>query len=228
MKQVCTIEGDIEVFVHTVGSLMQNMYVLKKKGELLIVDPNISQELKQKITDLQITDITVFLTHEHYDHITGVKWLKKQFPITLFCSERCKEALKDFAVEVNDFFDILLKESDRQYYMQNDLLRKEAYDIWPDKTYTKDFRYDWDGIDIKCLEAPGHSPGGSIYIIKDKYVFTGDNLVNGQKVITRFPNGNKKEFQSVTRPVLQSLQPDSMIFPGHGECGELINLLQYL
>ncbi len=81
---------------------------------------------------------------------------------------------------------------------------------------------------VEGIAAPGHSIGGAIYILNGKYVFTGDNLVNGNKVITRFPGGNRKDYIRITKPVIKNLRKDSIIFPGHGEMAELEELLQYI
>ena len=48
-------------------------------------------------------------------------------------------------------------------------------------------------------------------------VFTGDSLVNGHDVITRFPTGSKKVFRETTEPYLRSLPDDVIILPGHGD-----------
>ena len=48
-------------------------------------------------------------------------------------------------------------------------------------------------------------------------VLTGDSLVNGHDVITRFPSGSKKVFREVAEPYLRSLSDDTLILPGHGD-----------
>ena len=48
-------------------------------------------------------------------------------------------------------------------------------------------------------------------------VFTGDSLVNGYDTITRLPGGSKKDFNSITKPYLDSLSDDTLIMPGHGD-----------
>ena len=58
-------------------------------------------------------------------------------------------------------------------------------------------------------------------------VFTGDSLVNGHDVITRFPTGSKKVFRETTEPYLRSLPDDLIILPGHGDPATFDELKEY-
>ena len=69
------------------------------------------------------------------------------------------------------------------------------------------------------METPGHSPGSICILINDKYIFSGDSLVDGNKVITRLPGGSRKDYNQITKPFLEGLSEDSIIFPGHGQEG---------
>ena len=69
----------------------------------MICRPNICDVLLEKISDWEISDITILLTHEHYDHITGVKWLLEHFRATVICSCGCKRILDNPIVSVQDY-----------------------------------------------------------------------------------------------------------------------------
>ncbi len=58
-------------------------------------------------------------------------------------------------------------------------------------------------------------------------IFTGDSLVNGHDVITRFPTGSKKVFRETTEPYLRSLPDDVTILPGHGDPALFDSLKEY-
>ena len=59
---------------------------------------------------------------------------------------------------------------------------------------------------------------GSICIsIEDRYIFTGDSLVQGAKIVTRLPGGNKSLYKEITKPYLETFPKDAIIYPGHGE-----------
>ena len=51
----------------------------------------------------------------------------------------------------------------------------------------------------------------------DKYIFTGDSLIQNTPTITRFKTSNNATYESTTRPFLKSLDKNMLVFPGHGE-----------
>ena len=51
----------------------------------------------------------------------------------------------------------------------------------------------------------------------ENLVFTGDSMIQSNKVITSFRGGSKDEFFEVTLPLLQSFNDDMIIMPGHGK-----------
>ena len=54
-----------------------NMYVILENKKALIIDPCVSEEAKEYLKSEQVKEILVLLTHEHYDHISGVNWLRE-------------------------------------------------------------------------------------------------------------------------------------------------------
>ena len=91
---------------------------------------------------------------------------------------------------------------------------------------------DQDSLYVRTIYTPEHSDCSQCIELhyapaescKDKTietsllaVFTGDSLVNGHDVITRFPSGSKKVFRETAEPYLMSLPDDLVIFPGHGD-----------
>lgn len=228
LKEIYKIKDKVPVYMHAMGKIDERMYVVKCGKEMIIVDPNICEPLLEKIDEWSISDITILLTHEHYDHITGVKWLLKHANGSVICSSGCKRILDHPLVSVQDYYDVLIPPEEKDYYENHHLLDAEGYVFDVDDTFESRLSFIWAGMEVECIAAPGHSIGGAVYIINGKYVFTGDNLVNGSKVITRFPGGNRKDYIRFTKPVLQKLREDSIIFPGHGEMAELEKLLQYI
>ncbi len=221
-------DGLADVYVHPLGKIDERMYVVKRGGELLVFDPNICGELLPEIEEWGINGITVALTHEHYDHITGVKWLSKQRELRVICSRECKNILDKPLVSVQDYFDILIPPEEEGYYRENGLLDSESYQFRVDMAFEGNCSFLWQGLTVDCIMAPGHSMGGAIYVIEDSLVFTGDNLINGSTAITRFPGGSRKMYCRITKPVLQEMDDDKIIFPGHGGMGRMRELRVYL
>jgi hydroxyacylglutathione hydrolase len=150
--------GAINDSVWSVRDKFVNAYIFKGLNSYLMIDAgfsrdNFAKELKKTgIAPGQIT--TILLTHTDGDHIGAM------------------ELFKNPAV-----------------YMQKD--EKQMIDGTTGKT--KFFRTKWkygpyillknndsliiDGLKVKILHTPGHTPGSSCFIIGNDYLVTGDNLI---------------------------------------------------
>ena len=62
----------VEKFVS--GFLDTNTYLLKEDRHLLIIDPADNTAVLERCRDA--ATITVLLTHEHFDHISGLNWIQ--------------------------------------------------------------------------------------------------------------------------------------------------------
>lgn len=80
---------------------------------------------------------------------------------------------------------------------------------------------------LEVLCTPGHSPGSvCLYSEKDKVLFTGDTLfARGTVGRTDFPYGSKKDLEK-SLAKLSKFQPETIIYPGHGESSTLGENLQ--
>ena len=50
------------------------MYLLVENHRAVILDPCVSEEAKEYLQSENVEEIIVLLTHEHYDHISGINW----------------------------------------------------------------------------------------------------------------------------------------------------------
>lgn len=76
------------------------------------------------------------------------------------------------------------------------------------------------GMDISVLHTPGHTPGSVCLIIEDA-MFSGDTLFAGSCGRTDLPGGDWATIQNSLRS-LKELCADYRVFPGHGESTTLI------
>lgn len=68
------------------------MYILMERKKALIIDPCISEETQLTLNENRVTELLVLLTHEHYNHVSGVNWLPGNFPfVQVVCSSKCAE-----------------------------------------------------------------------------------------------------------------------------------------
>lgn len=99
-----------------------NMYVILENKKALIIDPCVSEEAKEYLKSEQVKEILVLLTHEHYDHISGVNWLRECFPqVKVFCSEACANGIVKPTRNLSAYYEILFssKEEEIREYVKN-------------------------------------------------------------------------------------------------------------
>ena len=70
------------------------------------------------------------------------------------------------------------------------------------------------GMDIKVLHTPGHTPG-SVCLIIDNAMFSGDTLFAGSMGRCDFPGSNIFDMRKSLRK-LRDLPGDYRVLPGHG------------
>ena len=126
------------------------------------------------------------------------------------------------------FYEALFMDMTPEQRLEGIKLQDTDYRCMADKTFAEELRFDWNGHMVHMQRAPGHARGGNLIWLDEKILFTGDNLVEGTGVILRFPGGSKREYAAITRPMLETVQEDTFVFPGHGEPGEMRDLRRYL
>lgn len=197
-----------------------NMYVLLENGECIIIDSNISEEVLKLLDEKGIRKVHLFLTHEHYDHSYGITWLKEHFDVTLYCHAKCSEGLSTKKRSTPRLVALVIAAKDKESGEDNYTKFNEEY---TDYCHHADVSFEDEMIvsiathTIRCIHAPGHSPGSAIYVMDENLMFTGDSMIQSNKVITSFRGGSKDEFYEITLPLLQRFPNDMTIMPGHGK-----------
>ncbi|KLU65865.1 putative metallo-hydrolase [Desulfosporosinus acididurans] len=195
--------------------LKSNMYIFIEDGHILIIDPYATEELLQKIRKWGGSVDYLLLTHEHYDHISGVNAFKKEFECQVLCSKACAERIIDSRLNYSRHFEAYC-------IIQNGLKKGEAPKVEPysctaDDTFSDYQSFDWQGHTIELIETPGHTRG-SICILLDKTILlSGDTLLPEVKTETKNYKNGSKDFEETSKPFLKALQPDTLVYPGHGE-----------
>jgi glyoxylase-like metal-dependent hydrolase (beta-lactamase superfamily II) len=76
------------------------------------------------------------------------------------------------------------------------------------------------GETLKVLHTPGHTPG-SICLVGEKIVFTGDTLFAGGIGRTDFPGGSMTDMRASLKK-LMGLPLNLLVYPGHGEASIIV------
>lgn len=198
----------------------ENMYILIKKDKALIIDPNNSENALELLKSKRVKEITIFLTHEHPDHTCGIPILKKNFNTKLICQQLCAAAIADKINNRPLILELILRFQDEKNGTHTaDLYPypQEEYHYHADVIFEQDLVYNWQGEHFVFRHTPGHSQGSCCIVWNSKAVFTGDSLLKDMPVITRFPKGNTKQYNQITKPYLESLPDDILVLSGHGK-----------
>lgn len=215
---------NISIYNSVFEYIDSNMYIIIENNKALIIDPHQNNEVYNLLRMNGIIEITVLLTHEHPDHISGLKWLKDNFNTTIISTKETSDYISDIKNTRPILITFVLEEKDKQN--GTNLLEKfkqnyEPFATKADITFEDDFEYKWNSHSLKFKKVLGHSKGSCLIFLDNKIVFSGDSLMKDYPIITRFPRGNNKIFKNETIPYLETLNMDLEVFPGHGKIFKL-------
>ncbi|MGB9684127.1 MAG: MBL fold metallo-hydrolase [Candidatus Bathyarchaeales archaeon] len=187
----------------TVGKLFTNCYIVAclETKEAIIIDPGfdstseaekIFRFLEEKLLKLKY----VVNTHGHPDHICGNGIVKEKLQTPILIHEKDAFMLGKLGKVIAKFFGF------NSSSPQADTLLKDRDQIKFGK------------ITLKVMHTPGHSPG-SISLIGEKEVFTGDTLFAGSIGRTDLPQSSEKEMRKSLEK-LANLPQHFIVYPGHG------------
>lgn len=168
----------------------------------LIIDPGngVDSQFTSQVKTSGVHIEYAVLTHEHYDHISGLPALKKYWNCQVICSRACSAAITDPTRNLS------------RYLIQRDVACAAADRTWEDLGG----ELDWHGVRIRCVATPGHS-SGSICIAVENLLFTGDCLLPNLKRVANLPGGNKQALEQSLALLMETFDPETLVYPGHGE-----------
>ncbi len=181
-----------------------NTYLIYRNDNdsVIIIDPgNLDSKLLiDFLSKKKSNNYNVILTHEHYDHIAGLKSLSSLFDLNIFLSNFCLDNLSNPKKNLTDYLDVEII----------DTLSISNFNIVQDKETVNIC-----GFVFKFYYTPGHSEGSICFGLGNK-IFTGDTLIKNQKIITKLPGGNKLSYEKTKGELDDILIDYEMIYPGHG------------
>ncbi len=144
----------------------------------------------------------IYLTHCHADHIGALEELREKTGATFLLHRIESENLRNPQVNLTANLGIKNIEIDADSRVDDgDLLHVG-------------------NIELKVIHTPGHTSGGtSLYIEKEKLVFTGDTLFKGTYGRCDLSTGSEKDIMNSIKNKLLKLPDDTVIYPGHGMPG---------
>lgn len=223
--------NDIKISSYSYPLVDGRMYILLTDKECIVVDPVSDDEGISILKNNGIEELKIILTHEHCDHITGVKAFRNNFNCNLICTKECAEAIPDprkNLSQFSDFWKMTISERNKEIVTVDDfsVVACEA-DSW----FEKEISLLFGDYKIRLVHSPGHSKGSLCMAVSNLHgipfcLFTGDSLMADYEVSTRFPGGSRKKYDEITLPFLKSFMEDVIVYPGHGS-DSLIKDIQF-
>lgn len=182
----------IETF--TVGMLSTNCYVASchDTKEAVILDPGLdyeseAQQIIDYIEQAQLKVRYIVNTHGHSDHVKGDTVFQDKYLVPV-CIHKLDAYFIESLKTPNVPANIILEEGSKIQF---------------------------GNVTLTVLHTPGHT-AGSICLVGDHLVFTGDTLFAGGIGRTDFPEGSMTDMNRSLKK-LEELPVNTLIYPGHGE-----------
>jgi glyoxylase-like metal-dependent hydrolase (beta-lactamase superfamily II) len=189
------------------GSYATNCYIVTIDNKDIIIDPGVDATswVKQNVKN----PIAILNTHGHFDHVWSNAKVKELYNIPIYTPK------------------------DDAFMLSNDPFSQGTPKSEADVLVNGDELFDIDGIKVKFILLPGHTPGCSVIVIND-IMFSGDFLFKGSIGRVDFPYSNPEDMKKSINKFLK-LDKDMVVYSGHGdktsvfsEKDNLKNWLRYL
>ena len=189
--------------------LCSSMYLIEEAGHAIVIDPCRNTNM---LSGLRIDKI--ILTHEHYDHISGVNLWKQKTNAPVLCSKACAEHIQNPKKSMAAYFEVLCE---LQTWVKLDNIPQAdgSYTCIADETFENEMDFYWYGHGFHLFELPGHSLGSIGILLDNKFFFSGDSLIENNKIELLLPGGNRKLWERIGAPRLESIPKGIMVYPGH-------------
>ena len=189
--------------------LSSNMYVITENGHAIVIDPF------DDISPAEGLHIDrIILTHEHYDHISGVNVWKNARNAPILCSRVCAENIqsprKNLAYYFKDFYEL-----QTWIKLDNIPVYDPTYSCSADEVFDNEMFFDWKGHRWYLFELPGHSMGSIGIVLDGEAFFSGDSLIANTEISLRLPGSSKKNWNEIGLPRLKKLPVGIRVYPGH-------------
>lgn len=210
---------DVLIYRSIFTPVKSNMFVIFTGNEAVVFDPNVNGGLLSLLEERNIQKVHILLTHEHYDHTSGVNWLQNHTGADLYCQSDCARVIATERGNNPALIALVLASEDKQdggHRYKDFKTTFRPYIIKADKTFYKEDAFTIGDLAFKVTSTPGHCPGSACYILNDDMVFTGDTLLQNDPVIIRFAESRKNIYEQIALPYLQSLKKTMIVMPGHG------------
>ena len=185
-----------------VGPVATNCYIVSDENtkEAFIIDPGAEPDrIIDKVKETGVSVKAILLTHGHFDHISAVNELKREFGVDVYVGQEDADLMADMELNVSYMFGMPYAARADKILLDGDVLEIA-------------------GFSIKVLFTPGHTKGGiCFYLEKENVAFSGDTIFQQSVGRTDFPTGSARVLSESIKNKLFILPEDLQLFPGHGD-----------
>lgn len=189
---------DIEILV--VGIYEVNCYLLScpQSKEAIVIDPGDDVDsIYQKINRNKLRLNNIILTHAHPDHSGGADGLQKFTDSEVILHKNDEELLKNLKATC-------ISLGLPPYNPPQNIKFVEEGEV-----------IEFGNYKLKIIHTPGHSKG-SICLLGNRELFTGDTIFRGSVGRTDLPGGSYEDLMYSLKNKILTLDNDLIIYPGHG------------
>jgi hydroxyacylglutathione hydrolase len=193
----------LKISTYVLGPLENNTYLLadSASAEAVIIDPALGSEaILEEIHRNHLTITAIWVTHAHFDHISGINQLVK-------------------AIQPLDV--IGLHPDDLGLWREGGGARYFGINLRPDVEPTLFFSHGQQlalgKYFIEIRHTPGHSRGHVVFYSKDlATVFCGDLIFHRSIGRTDLPGGDLSTLLNSIQTQILTLPPQTRLLSGHG------------
>jgi len=197
------LAGDVRIALMIVetlalGDYQANCYIYASETSRsgFIIDPGDGSEvILERVKTLGLHVGYILLTHGHPDHTGALSLVREK---------------TGARIAMHPFDAVMLKDK-----FIHSMLGFSASGIVPDHLIVQGETVSQEGISLKVIHTPGHTPG-CICLQGDGLVFTGDTLFRLNIGRTDLPGGNFEQIIGSINEKLLILPDETVVYPGHG------------
>lgn len=193
----------------TLGEVATNTYVVYGDGEkaILIDAPDKIERAIGFIKENSLELTHILLTHAHFDHVMGLGKIKREFP-----------KAEIFVEENDDFFLRNKGEGNIELLSHGFPFMLGAFKPYLDEIPGSYSFYKEKILNFRVIRTPGHTRGSvCLYDEKEHVLFSGDTIFKSSYGRTDFPGGSHDDLMASIRMLLNTVDDETLVLPGHGE-----------
>ena len=183
-----------------VGVFAENCWIVgsRRSGEAIAIDPGDQpEEILALAKDMGVKIKIIANSHAHLDHILGVRGVQEVTGAKFLLHQGDLQIARGAARSAAGFLG-------REVEPPPD---PDAFPIDGDDI-------DVDGVKLKAIHTPGHTPG-SLSFYTEGMLFCGDTLFQGSIGRTDLPGGDYAQEMASIVDRLLALPDDTVVLPGH-------------